>query len=361
MEWQDIAKNKQEQRQSLLPQEWRLDCVPASDVKNVQDIDYPLSSKDVEIIHSSASRIVDMIAASEWTAVEVTTAFGRRATHAQQLLNAITEINFTAALQRAAELDAYLKANGKTIGPLHGLPIIDIERLGTSMGYCAWADNVAKEDSVIVNLFRAAGAIPLCKTNVGFTLMIGETVNHLFGRTLNPYNRTLTSGGSSGGESALLAFHGSPVGIGTDIGGSIRLPSASCGLWGLRPSHGRVSYRGLADTFVGQLAVRSVAGPMGNDPEDLALIMSTYLAGRPWLKDPEVVPIPWRENVLPAGPLCFAFSEGDELGLKSHDWSATTSRPSSHQMGGESHGETIQSTDERFLDCRWWKRRPERN
>lgn len=73
---------------------------------------------------------------------------------------------------------------------------------------------------------RAAGAIPFVKTNLGHTLMMGESVNHLFGRSLNPWNRSLTPGGSSGGEAALLAFRGSPVGWGTDIGGSIRLPSA---------------------------------------------------------------------------------------------------------------------------------------
>ena len=74
---------------------------------------------------------------------------------------------------------------------------------------------------------RQQGGIPFVKTNAGHTLMMGETVNHLFGRTLNPYNRSLTSGGSSGGESALLAFRGSPLGVGTDIGGSIRMPAAS--------------------------------------------------------------------------------------------------------------------------------------
>ena len=73
---------------------------------------------------------------------------------------------------------------------------------------------------------RKAGAVVLCKTNVGHSLMISETINHLWGRTLNPYNRSLTTGASSGGEAALIGFHGSPLGFGTDIAGSIRVPAA---------------------------------------------------------------------------------------------------------------------------------------
>lgn len=106
------------------------------------------------------------------------------------------------------------------------------------MGFCAWEGRIAERDAVAVaarestvfrealTKVRKAGAIILCKTNIGHTLMMGETFNNIWGRTLNPYNRTLTSGGSSGGESALLAFRGAAMGIGTDIGGSIRMPSA---------------------------------------------------------------------------------------------------------------------------------------
>ena len=110
------------------------------------------------------------------------------------------------------------------------------------MGYCSWEGRTAKEDWSVVatcklgqvfrNFFklravRKAGAVILCKTNVGHCLLISETVNHLWGRTLNPYNRSLTTGASSGGEAALVGFHGSPLGFGTDIGGSIRVPAAS--------------------------------------------------------------------------------------------------------------------------------------
>lgn len=75
-------------------------------------------------------------------------------------------------------------------------------------------------------IVRKAGAIIFTKTNAGHTLMIPETINHMWGRTVNPYNRALTTGGSSGGEAALVGFHGSPLGFGSDLGGSIRIPSA---------------------------------------------------------------------------------------------------------------------------------------
>lgn len=93
------------------------------------------------------------------------------------------------------------------------------------------------------------------------------------------------------------------------------LISRLCKLYGLRPSTGRFSYRGLSDTFVGQEAVRSNAGPMGHTPQDLELLMSSYMASKPWDADPDIVPIPWRgsKDVMPDGPLCFAISWGDEL------------------------------------------------
>jgi len=145
--------------------------------------------------------------------------------------------------------------------------------------------------------------------------MMGETVNNLFGRTVNPRNRHLTSGGSSGGESALVSFRASFLGVGTDIGGSIRHPCSFTGLYGLRPSQGRVPYQGATNTLVGQEAVKSAAGPMCRAPEDIRLFMKSLADQRPWLLDPAVLPIPWRhdEEKLP-DKLCFGFAMGDGWG-----------------------------------------------
>ncbi|WWC59837.1 uncharacterized protein I303_102399 [Kwoniella dejecticola CBS 10117] len=325
MSWKQAVEIKRRQREFSLPGQWLVapDRLPSDtllDVHDLPDTAYLLSDDEVRITNCSCKEILHNTASGEWTSRKVVEAFAHRAVIAQQLLNPLSEVCFAAALEHADSLDKYLRDNGKTIGPLHGLPMsfkdsCDIQGLETTMGYCAWVGRTAEKDCVLVASLRKAGAIPFVKTNVGHTLMMGETVNHLFGRSLNPWNRSLTPGGSSGGESALLAFRGSPVGWGTDIGGSIRLPAASCNLYGLRPSPGRVSYRGLADTFLGQEAVRSTLGPMGHDPQDLELLMAAYMSSEPWNQDPDVIPLAWRraEDVLPAGPCVFAYIDGDEL------------------------------------------------
>lgn len=106
------------------------------------------------------------------------------------------------------------------------------------MGYVGWLGNFSEQDAVLAAILRKAGAVFYVRTNVPQTLMCGETINNIFGRTLNPANRKLTSGGSSGGEGALIALKGSPLGVGSDIGGSIRIPAGFNGLYGLRPTVG---------------------------------------------------------------------------------------------------------------------------
>ena len=142
---------------------------------------------------------------------------------------------FDNALKRAKELDAHFSKTGTTIGPLHGLPVslkdnFNIKGFPSSVGFCAWALEPMKHDSTIVGVLRDLGAVAYVKTNVPTAMMIAESVNNCYGRTVNPHNRALTSGGSSGGESALIAMKGSPLGVGTDIGGSLRIPAACTGL-----------------------------------------------------------------------------------------------------------------------------------
>lgn len=102
----------------------------------------------------------------------------------------------------------------------------------------------------IVNKLLVAGAILYVKTNLPQTMYAFECCNPLWGRTVHPYNDAYTSGGSSGGEAALIAMDGSPVGIGTDIGGSLRIPPAYCGIYSLKPANGRVSYHGARGDLV---------------------------------------------------------------------------------------------------------------
>ncbi|KAF2763882.1 amidase [Teratosphaeria nubilosa] len=320
--WQAIASGKQAERTRKTPLEWRIpdNLLPPEDKSDVQD--FPQTSglftaRELAITSSTASEVVSKIAAREWQSEEVVKAVCHRAAVAQQLLNCITEIYFDEAIARAKDLDAYQSRTGETTGPLHGLPIslkdqFNLPGLDSTIGYISYAFKPATEPSTLVTLLLNAGAIMYVKTNVPATLMMGESVNNVFGRTVNPRNRQLTTGGSSGGESALLTFRGSLLGVGTDIGGSIRHPCSFTGLFGLRPSHGRVSYQGVTNTYLGQEAVRSCAGPMCHSANDVRLFMTSLASRQPWLHDPQCLPLPWREDqeTLPR-QLCFGIATSD--------------------------------------------------
>jgi amidase len=183
-------------------------------------------------------------------------------------------------------LDAYLEKNKTPMGPLHGLPIslkdqlrvkvfgvlaqhkvteLTIHQgLETSMGYVSWLGKYDEEDSVLTALLRKAGAVFYVKTSVPQTLMVCETVNNIIGRTTNPRNKDWSCGGSSGGEGAMIGMRGGVIGVGTDIGGSIRIPSAFNFLYGIRPSHGRMPYARMANSMEGQETVHSVVGPIAH-------------------------------------------------------------------------------------------------
>lgn len=148
----------------------------------------------------------------------------------------------------------------------------------------------------MVRELRASGAILYVKTAVPLTLMVCETINNIVGYVSNPKNRMLSSGGSSGGEGALIALRGSPVGFGTDIGGSIRVPAAFNGLFGLRPSAGRLPFEGISNSMDGQNSILSVVGPLGTSIGALRLVVKSVLAQQPWLHDPLVHEIPWRSE-----------------------------------------------------------------
>lgn len=150
------------------------------------------------------------------------------------------------------------------------------------------------------------------KTNVPTAVMLPETVNNVTGRTLNPLNRSLTAGGSSGGESALIACGGSRIGVGSDIGksdptakedkltllfflgGSLRIPAACTGIFTIRPSAGRFPHCRARSGLTGQEAVSSVNGPMAKTLEEIVLYSKTIIDQQPWLHDPKCLPIPWR-------------------------------------------------------------------
>jgi Asp-tRNA(Asn)/Glu-tRNA(Gln) amidotransferase A subunit family amidase len=202
------------------------------------------------------------------------------------------------ALERAKYLDEYLATHKKPIGPLHGLPIsvkehIGMKGLGQNGGFVSWWDRVAPEDAHIIELFLKAGCVLYVRTTQPQTLMHLECSSNLYGETVNPYNRNLTSGGSSGGEGALIGLKGSALGIGTDIGGSIRSPAANCGIWGFRPTTYRLPMGGLVPASAGLEQIVPVIGPLSTSLQGMHIFMKTLIDQKPWMDDPSLLPMPW--------------------------------------------------------------------
>ncbi|KAJ5174695.1 Acetamidase [Penicillium canariense] len=298
--WEELAADKRARINNSIPEEWRIQSLPAGD----SSFDYPaksglLSDKELKITESSATDLVQQLAKGELKAVDVTIAFCKRAALAHQLLNCCHEFFPEMAIAQAKELDEYFETHKKPVGPLHGLPIslkdqLRVKGLETSMGYVSWLGKYDTTESVLVTLLRKAGAIFYTKTSVPQTLMVCETVNNVIGRTLNPRNKNWSCGGSSGGEGAMVGIRGGVIGVGTDIGGSIRIPSAFNFLYGIRPSHGRMPYAKMANSMEGQETVHSVVGPIAHSAADIRLFLTSVLAEEPWKYDPKVIPLPWR-------------------------------------------------------------------
>lgn len=252
----------------------------------------------MQITALGAAALSAKIRNHELSCIQVTEAFCHQAAVAQQLTNCLTEIFFTEAMEQARQLDDMLKTTGRPIGPLHGVPVsikdqINIKGQHTAAGYISFARNPARDqDAQLVEVLRNAGAIMYCKTNNPQCMMTLDTVNNIYGRTVNPWNNKIGPGGSSGGEGALLAMHGSPLGIGADLGGSIRIPAAYCGLYGFKPSAKRVSLRGSECTMSGQESIVAAAGPLAHNVEDLELFLQVNSDARPWLKEP-LLRMPW--------------------------------------------------------------------
>lgn len=144
---------------------------------------------------------------------------------------------------------------------------------------------------------RYLGAIPYVKTNLPTTLLSFESSNDVWGRTLNPHNVRYSPGGSTGGESALLAYGGSRIGIGSDVAGSVRVPAHFSGCYSLRCSTGRWPKMGMNTSMPGQEGIPSVFSPMARTLDDLVYFTRSFIGMKPWLWDHSVHPIEWRNDV----------------------------------------------------------------
>ena len=267
-----------------------------------------------ELWRRSAGDLARMIAGRETTSAEVVEAHLQRIEAVNPKLNAIVRLLADEARAGARAADAAVAA-GAALGPLHGVPItvkenIDMAGLPTTQGVPALAGAVAASDAPVVERMRAAGAIPIGRTNLPDFAFRVHTDSALHGLTRNPWNRERTTGGSSGGDGSALAAGMAALGLGNDIGGSLRNPANACGIASIRPSLGRVPAADSTSPADRPLAAQlmAVQGPMARRVADVRLGL-TILSGAhprdPWSMDPPAEPAaaqPARVAVVEAPP-----------------------------------------------------------
>lgn len=312
--YREVAQEKAESLINNIPSEWRLQSIPDIDkVPNASEYaDTVLAEAELEIVNSSATALLRKLSAGKLTALEVTNAYCHRASIIHQLTNCCSEIFFDLAVETAKKLDEYYQKNGKLIGKLHGIPVslkdqVNLPGIDTAIGYLGPYRSFEiqqqithrkshQDESLIATLLKQEGAVFYVKTHVPMAMLAGETSSN-YGITLNALDRRLSPGGSSGGEGALIGGKGSVIGLGTDIGGSIRIPSSVHGIYGLRGCSNRFPYLDIANSYPNQTCIPSVVGPMCRFVEDLSLISEAILNHPLCQRDPKWVPIPWRSDL----------------------------------------------------------------
>jgi Asp-tRNA(Asn)/Glu-tRNA(Gln) amidotransferase A subunit family amidase len=253
-------------------------------------------------ILSSANEIAEQIRRKKISPVEVAEEHLERIARLNTRLNAFVDYQPEVVREQARAAEAAIH-RGDSLGALHGVPLsikssMDVVGHRCEAGSLLRAGHIATEDAAVVARLRAAGAIILGVTNAPEYLMAWETDNLLYGRTNNPYDVERTAGGSSGGEAAAIASGMSAGGVGSDGGGSIRVPAHFCGICGLKPTPGRISCAGHFPKAGGPFATIGVVGPMARTVADLQLlfgVMAGWDEGDLRDGDPSSAPVPVRE------------------------------------------------------------------
>lgn len=226
--------------------------------------------------------------------VDVLRAYAKVALKAHEKTNCLTEILFPQAEDWAR--------NGVNLkGPLAGVPVsmkdtIAVAGFDSTVGYSCNTFKPFLHDGQHVRMLKQAGLVPFVKTNVPISLLSFESTNDVWGRTTNPHNKDYSAGGSTGGESALLAAGGSRIGIGTDVAGSVRVPAHFAGCYSLKCSPGRWPKMGMKTSMPGQDGIPSVYSPMSRELPDLVYFTRAFLSTQPWRLDHTVIPLEWREE-----------------------------------------------------------------
>lgn len=234
----------------------------------------------MQLYQLDATGLLEALARRDTSSVEIVQALIARRHAVDGQLGAFVARLDEQALAAAAAADAERQraASPSDLPPLHGLPLtikdnIDVAGTDSTMGLRARQGQPAAQDAVVVQQLRRCGAIVLGKTNVPQLLLVQESDNEVFGVTRNPWNLQRTPGGSSGGEAAAIASGQTPLGIGTDIGGSLRIPGHFAGICAFKPTVDRWSMRGCVGPLPGQELVRAQMGPMARSMRDIWLVM----------------------------------------------------------------------------------------
>ncbi|PVH81660.1 amidase [Cadophora sp. DSE1049] len=308
--WKEICSEKREKRDSAIPLAWIIPNLEKfTATTNLLDVSSKcgiLTENEIRITTDyDAVGIVDAIHQRLFTAEAVTTAFCKRAAIAQQLTNCLSEMFFEEAIENAKALDrTRLEHPNRPLGPFHGLPIslkdsFMLEGKDSTIGMACFVEKPAVRDSPLVAIIRSLGGLLYCKTNVPQTMMTADSDNNVFGRTLNPNNINLTAGGSTGGEGSLIRLRGSILGVGTDIAGSIRIPSAANGVYGFKPSSQIIPYAGQQSPAApGTVGITPSAGPMATSIRSCQYFIKTIREADPSIFDSSVLNIPWLGNGL---------------------------------------------------------------
>jgi len=231
----------------------------------------------------AARDLAQLIARGEASALDATDQYIARIEAVNPKLNAVVVKRYDQARAEARAVDAK-RSRGESLGLLAGVPVtikecIDVAGLPSTFGLGWRKDLRAATDESHVARLKAAGAIIVGKTNVAQLLAYIESDNPVYGRTNNPWNPERVCGGSSGGEGAIIAAGGSPLGLGTDIGGSARYPAAFCGTASMKPTAGRCDDPGIYSFHTGQRAIVSQVGVLARNVDDVALGLDVINGG----------------------------------------------------------------------------------
>lgn len=276
--------------------------------------------KQAMIVSLDMKDLQEKLQKGELKAVEVLRAFQRKALEVNDRLNCLTEPVVEAEeIARALDL---LKPEQR--GPLHGIPFsvkdsIEFKGYDCNVGLSVFVGELAEEDALIIQLMKSLGAVPFVRTNFPQGLLSYGCSNPIYGRTCNPHSLSRGPGGSSGGEGALLAAGGSVIGLGSDIGGSVRIPANMCGVYSLKPTCDRFLTRGHKKLLAGQTAVRGMIAPMTRDLEGLIQLIRVLYTPRMHDLEPTVPPFSFREEEFQKkGPLCIGFCTSVDEGIPPH-------------------------------------------